>query len=70
MFREADFVTIHTPLTPETRHIENRQTLSLMKPTAYLVNPALGGMVDAGAGIDVFEVEPPPPDYPLFGWRT
>lgn len=80
MFREADFITIHTPLTPETRHIVNRQTLALMKPTAYLVNTARGGMVDsdalaealrngtiAGAGIDVYETEPPPPDYPLFG---
>jgi D-3-phosphoglycerate dehydrogenase len=79
-FRESDFVTIHTPLTPETRYIVNRETLALMKPTAYLVNTARGGMVDsvalaealrnsviAGAGIDVYETEPPPPDYPLFG---
>ncbi len=80
LFRESDFITIHTPLTPETRYIVNRDTLALMKSTAYLVNTARGGMVDvdalaealrdgviAGAGIDVYETEPPRPDYPLFG---
>ncbi|HEU0140368.1 MAG TPA: C-terminal binding protein [Bryobacteraceae bacterium] len=80
LFRESDFITIHTPLAPETRYIVNRETLALMKPTAYLVNTARGGMVDvdalaealkngviAGAGIDVYETEPPRPDYPLFG---
>ena len=79
VFRESDFVTIHTPLTPETRHIVNAETLALMKPTAYLVNTARGPMVDAqalagalkngviaGAGIDVYSTEPPPPDFPLF----
>jgi len=80
LFRESDFITIHTPLTPETRHIVNAQTLAMMKPGAYLVNTARGPMVDAdalaevlkkggiaGAAIDVFDIEPPPPDYPLFG---
>jgi D-3-phosphoglycerate dehydrogenase len=80
VFRESDFVTIHTPLTPETRHIVNAETLAMMKPTAYLVNTARGPMVDAqalaealkngviaGAGIDVYSTEPPPPDFPLFG---
>jgi len=79
VFRQADFITIHTPLTAETRHLVNEQTLALMKPTAYLVNTSRGLMVDlqalakalekgviAGAGIDVFDVEPPPPDSPLF----
>jgi D-3-phosphoglycerate dehydrogenase len=80
VFRHADFITIHTPLTPETRHLVNERTLALMKPTAYLVNTSRGPMVDAGAlaaalrngvlagaAIDVFDVEPPRPDYPLFG---
>ncbi len=79
LFRESDFISIHTPLTAETRHIVNRDTLALMKRTAYLVNTARGPMVDhealaealhngtiAGAGIDVFHKEPPDPDYPLF----
>jgi D-3-phosphoglycerate dehydrogenase len=80
LFREADFITIHTPLGPETRHIVNAASLALMKPTAYVINTSRGGMVDAkalaeackakriaGAAIDVFDVEPPPQDHPLFG---
>ena len=80
LLRGSDFVTIHTLLTDETRHLINAKTLSYMKPTAYLVNTARGPIVDAdalaeaikhkviaGAGIDVFEKEPPAPDYPLFG---
>ena len=80
VFRGADFVTIHTPLTHETRHIANAQTLAMMKPTAYLINASRGPMVDdealaealrncliAGAAIDVYGTEPPPPGYPLFG---
>ena len=80
VFRTADYVTIHTPLTDETRHLVNATTLGWMKPTAYLVNTSRGPMVDhdaladalkrkqiAGAAIDVYDVEPPPPDYPLFG---
>ncbi|HOS43626.1 MAG TPA: C-terminal binding protein [Armatimonadota bacterium] len=78
LFRESDFITIHTLLTDETRHIVNAETLALMKPTAYLVNTARGPMVDvcaladalrngviAGAGIDVYDTEPPETDYPL-----
>ncbi len=80
LFRTADYITVHTPLTDETRHIVNATSLDWMKPTAYLVNTSRGGMVDAdalaealkarhiaGAAIDVYDVEPPPPDYPLFG---
>lgn len=80
LFRESDFITVHTPLNPETRHIINAQTLALMKPTAYVINTSRGGMVDAvalakacksrkiaGAAIDVYDVEPPPLDHPLFG---
>lgn len=80
IFREADLLTVHTPLNEETRHIVNAQTLSLMKPTACVVNTSRGGMVDvqalacairekkiATAAIDVYEVEPPAPDLELFG---
>lgn len=68
----ADFVTIHVPSTNDTRRLLDRKRLSLMKPTAYLINTARGDIVDeealadalikgklAGAGLDVFEREPP-----------
>jgi phosphoglycerate dehydrogenase-like enzyme len=68
---EADYLTLHSPLTPESRHLINRRTLGLMKPTAFFINTARGGMVCeadlidalranriAGAGLDVFEKEP------------
>jgi glyoxylate reductase len=71
LLRESDFVTLHTPLIPETRHLINARTLRTMKKTAYLVNAARGPVVDeaalvqalqegwiAGAGLDVFEEEP------------
>src|ERR1700750_2398358 len=74
----ADFVSIHCPKNPETVGMFNAARLKLMKPTAYLVNTARGGIVDekalhealvskklAGAGLDVFEQEPPPSDNPL-----
>ncbi|MCC7517954.1 MAG: C-terminal binding protein [Verrucomicrobiae bacterium] len=80
LLKESDYVTLHTPVTPETRHLINAKTLSLMKPTAYLVNTARGPIVDAGAlaaalkegklagaAIDVFDIEPPPVSHPLFG---
>jgi D-2-hydroxyacid dehydrogenase (NADP+) len=76
---EADFLVVLVPLSPETRHIVDVSVLSAMKPSAYLVNLARGGCVDetallqalrsgtiAGAGIDVFETEPLPPDSPLW----
>lgn len=78
LFSESDFVTIHTPLNDETRHIVNSRTLGLMKPTAHLINTSRGPMVDhkalaealrenriAGAGIDVYDTEPPEASYPL-----
>jgi len=78
LLREGDVVCCHVPLTAETRHLINRQTLALMKPTAYLVNISRGGVVDqealvdalrtrriAGAGLDVFSPEPLPPGHPL-----
>ena len=74
----ADFVTIHCPKTPETLAMMNAARLARMKPTAYLVNTARGGIIDeralqaalgegrlGGAGIDVFEREPTPLDHPL-----
>ncbi len=72
VFRRADMVTLHTPLTADTHHLVNARRLALMKPTALLVNTARGGLVDeealyqaltsgglAGAGLDVREKEPP-----------
>ncbi len=70
---EADFLSLHLPLIPQTRHLINRTTLAQMKPTAVLVNTSRGGLVNeadliealrgqriAGAGLDVFEEEPLP----------
>jgi D-3-phosphoglycerate dehydrogenase / 2-oxoglutarate reductase len=80
LFRESDFISIHTLLTPETRNIVNRESLALMKPTAFVINTARGPLLDplalaeaiqsgklAGAAIDVYGKEPPEPAYPLFG---
>ena len=71
LFREADVISLHCPLTPETRHIVNARTLALVKPSAILVNTARGECIDEaalldalaqrrifGAGLDVFEGEP------------
>ncbi len=79
LLRQSDIVTLHVPLNNETRHLISRQRLALMKPTALLVNTARGNVVDiealaealrngaiAGAGIDVYETEPPlPTSHPL-----
>jgi D-3-phosphoglycerate dehydrogenase len=75
----ADFVSIHCPKTPETVGMFNAARLKRMKPTAYLINTARGGIVEekalyealvsgkiAGAGLDVFEQEPPPSGHSLF----
>lgn len=75
----ADFVSIHCPKTPETVGMFNAARLQRMKPTAYLINTARGGIVEekalyqalvsgklAGAGLDVFEQEPPPSGHSLF----
>jgi len=71
VLRESDFVSLHCPATPETRHLINRDRLALMRPDAFLVNTARGDVVDeaalveallakriAGAGLDVYEREP------------
>jgi D-3-phosphoglycerate dehydrogenase len=78
LLTESDFLSLHMPLMPESRQVINRTTLAKMKPTAYLINTARGGLVNepdlvaalqskqiAGAAIDVFEQEPPG-DHPLF----
>lgn len=75
---EVDFLTIHVPLTDETKSLIGAAELARMKKTARILNVARGGVVDeqalaealaagtiAGAGIDVFSTEPPPPDNPL-----
>lgn len=80
LFAEADFVSVHAPHSPETDRLVSRELIALMKPTAFLVNTARGGLVDeaaladalregriAGAGLDVFEVEPLPANSPLRG---
>ena len=79
LLQESDYLTLHVPLTPDSRQLVNRRTLALMKPTAFLINTARGGLVNeadlaealkskriAGAGIDVFEQEPPPKNHPFF----
>ncbi|HUL04462.1 MAG TPA: D-glycerate dehydrogenase [Gemmatimonadales bacterium] len=71
LVRESDFVSLHCPATPETRHLMDARRLALMKPTAFLINTARGDVVDeaalvaalrartlAGAGLDVYEREP------------
>jgi glycerate dehydrogenase len=78
VFRRADVVSLHCPLTPGTRKIVNAKRLLSMKPGAFLINTSRGGLVDsralcdalesgrlAGAGLDVLEMEPPPENDPL-----
>jgi D-3-phosphoglycerate dehydrogenase len=78
LLRESDFVSLHTFLNDKTRHLINAERLSLMKPTAFLINTARGGIVDtealcqaltekriAGAALDVFEGEPLRADSPV-----
>jgi glyoxylate reductase len=78
LLAESDFVSIHTPLKPETRHLLGAKEFARMKPTAIFINTARGPVVDqaaltealrnrtiAAAGLDVFEIEPLPLDDPL-----
>ena len=78
LFRQSDFITIHLVLSPRTRGLVGAHELALMKPSAYLINTSRGPIVDeaallavlsenriAGAGLDVFDVEPLPLDHPF-----
>jgi phosphoglycerate dehydrogenase-like enzyme len=80
LLRQADFISVHVPLTKETRNLIGPGTLGKLKPTAVLVNTARGGIVDeaavaeavkagrlAGAGLDVVVEEPLKPEHPLNG---
>jgi phosphoglycerate dehydrogenase-like enzyme len=79
LFADADVVSIHLVLSGRTRGLVAGPELALMKPSAYLINTSRGPIIDeaaliaalkdgriAGAGLDVFDTEPPPPDHP---WR-
>jgi D-3-phosphoglycerate dehydrogenase len=78
LWGRCDYVTLHTPLTPETRNIVGREAIARMKPGVRVINCARGGLIDepalaealdagrvAGAAVDVFDPEPPPADHPL-----
>lgn len=83
LFRQSDVVSLHCPLTEETRGLVNRERLGLMKPGAFLINTSRGALVVeadlaaalnsgtiAGAGLDVLSTEPPSPDNPLLSARN
>ncbi|HEY4157284.1 MAG TPA: D-2-hydroxyacid dehydrogenase, partial [Polyangiaceae bacterium] len=80
LFRECDVLSLHCPLTPETARLVSRERLRSMKPSAFLINTARGGLIDeaalaealksgqiAGAALDVLSSEPPRADHPLLG---
>jgi D-3-phosphoglycerate dehydrogenase len=78
LIRRADVISVHVPITPQTVHLIGEREIGWMKPTAFLINTARGKLVDqaalaaalrsrrlGGAGLDVMEIEPLPPDDPL-----
>ncbi len=80
LLAESDIVSLHLPLTPENRHIIDREAIAGMKDGSYIINTARGGLIDekaladalrsgklAGAALDVFETEPLTPEEPLLG---
>ncbi len=84
LLKESDIISLHVPLTDETKLLINKERIDLMKPSSILINVARGGVVDsealaealnndqiAGAGIDVFEMEPPiPQEHPLLNAKN
>lgn len=83
LLKESDFITIHCPLTPETKHLINKERLQLMKPSAFIINTSRGAIIKevdliealqnktiAGAGLDVQDPEPPELDNPMFNMEN
>jgi glycerate dehydrogenase len=83
LLASADFITLHCPLTPQTKNLIDGRALALMKPGAFLINTARGALVDepaliqalrekrlAGAALDVISQEPPPADHPIIQAAT
>jgi D-3-phosphoglycerate dehydrogenase len=83
LLRQSQFVTVHVPLTPDTRHYIGEREMRLMAPGSYLINASRGPVIDeaalirllqeghfAAAGLDVFDPEPPEPDNPLLKMRN
>lgn len=79
LLKKSDFISLHCPLTADTRHLINKDSLQLMKPSAYIINTARGSIINeadltealqagqiAGAALDVQDPEPPSPTNPLF----
>ena len=79
LLKNSDYVSMHCPLTESTKHMINKETLSLMKPSAFIINTSRGALIDeaaliealengtiAGAGLDVQETEPPEEASPLY----
>lgn len=79
-FKQADFISLHCPLTDDTRQMVNSTLIDIMKPSAYIINTARGALINeqdladalnsnkiAGAALDVLSAEPPPANNPIFG---